>query len=569
MTTPMETTSDSDLWALVITGDAKSFEAIVSRYKNLLCSVAYSRCGDFALSEDLAQDAFWAAWESRDSLREPERLRSWLCGIVRNLVAGQQRKASNRHGEYDSHEPVESSSSIDDPAITAISREEESLVWQSLEEIPETYREPLVLFYREEQSVAEVALAMDLTEDAVKQRLSRGRAMLRDRMADVVEGALRQTRPTTAFTVAVMAGIAASAGSKSVLASGGTVAAASAASAVLGATGKVTVFGVLGGLAGAMVGLAGGYLGLAVPAMFAPTRHERDYLMRCAKRTTLVSFGLIILLLVLIPWERSASPTSIGITVLVWNAILSAYICLEVAIITRAVGKIRQKHRPDEDPNDSVVKAWVVQQKESWERREYCSSWTLLGIPLVKIGTTPRDKTASKLAPWTTAWIAIGDKAQGFIAIGGRARGFLAMGGLSYGVVAFGGVTAGVLTFGGAGIGIVALGGGAIGWQAFGGLAIAVDLAVGGCAVALRAAHGGAAFARDYAIGGSASASHANDAIARQILDQEPLVRLAQWQLQHQALCTILVFAFSVIWVAFVQAVAYRRKRVAPVELNS
>ena len=43
------------------------------------------------------------------------------------------------------------------PAEEAASREEEALVWQTLERIDETYREPLVLFYREQQSVAEVA----------------------------------------------------------------------------------------------------------------------------------------------------------------------------------------------------------------------------------------------------------------------------------------------------------------------------------------------------------------------------------------------------------------------------
>ena len=61
------------------------------------------------------------------------------------------------------------------PAESALSREEETVVWRTLEQIPETYREPLILFYREDQAVAEVAAALDLSEDAVKQRLSRGR----------------------------------------------------------------------------------------------------------------------------------------------------------------------------------------------------------------------------------------------------------------------------------------------------------------------------------------------------------------------------------------------------------
>ena len=53
----------------------------------------------------------------------------------------------------------------------------------------------------EEQSVAQVAAALDLSPDAVKQRLSRGRGLLREQVARLVEGALRRSRPGRPFTV--------------------------------------------------------------------------------------------------------------------------------------------------------------------------------------------------------------------------------------------------------------------------------------------------------------------------------------------------------------------------------
>jgi hypothetical protein len=84
------------------------------------------------------------------------------------------------------------------------SREEETLLWRVLAQLPENYREPLVLFYREERSVTEVATQLDLTEDTVKQRLSRGRAMLREEMATLVESTLTRSKPGTAFTGGVM-----------------------------------------------------------------------------------------------------------------------------------------------------------------------------------------------------------------------------------------------------------------------------------------------------------------------------------------------------------------------------
>src|SRR3954453_18903950 len=96
-TTPKtESASDSDshLWLLVCRGSAPAFEVLVRRYQSLVCSVAYSACGNLALSEDVAQETFWTAWRQRASLAHPERLKAWLCGIARNLAKNARRKAS-------------------------------------------------------------------------------------------------------------------------------------------------------------------------------------------------------------------------------------------------------------------------------------------------------------------------------------------------------------------------------------------------------------------------------------------------------------------------------------------
>ncbi len=77
----------------------------------------------------------------------------------------------------------------------AVSREEEAILGARLEaNSRETYREPLILFYREQQSVERVAAELELSEDAVKQRLSRGRKLLHEEVISFVEGTL--SRPT-------------------------------------------------------------------------------------------------------------------------------------------------------------------------------------------------------------------------------------------------------------------------------------------------------------------------------------------------------------------------------------
>lgn len=535
--------NDAELWGDVLRDDAKAFEAIVARYQNLLCSVAYSRCGDFALSEDLAQDAFWEAWESRGSLREPDKLRSWLCGIVRNLAGMQVRKTAGRRTMAEIDGDSISLKTTNNPVDTAISREEENLVWQSLEEIPETYREPLVLFYREDHSIAEVAEALDLSEVAVKQRLSRGRAMLRDRVAEIVDGTLKRTRPTTAFTAVVMAGITASAGSKITLAGTGT-----ATATTLAVVGKVSLGSVLGGMCGAVLGLFGGYVGFAVPAAFAPTRRERDYLLAVGKRTVLVSLAFVLAMGTgLILLHQAAT----GLFVILWNIFLCVYILVEVLLVQWRITLIREQTSPEVDPNPSSASNWLATQSIKWEQRHYCSSWKLFGIPLLHINAKHADDAANGQAPWTTGWIAIGDKAQGLIALGGIARGGIAIGGLAYGFIASGGIAFGLMSFGGLSIGALSFGGATIGVKAFGGLAIAWKLAAGGQAISW-----------ENAVGASVTAPHANDEVARAAWAGEKLiVSLAHWGQSHPAIAIVLLATLPQLFVALMYIANYRRKQ--------
>ena len=174
--------SDAQLLAACRQGDRDAFGVLVARYQGLICSLAYSRTGSVAVSEEVAQETFLAAWLQIRSLREPEKLRAWLCGIVRNL-ASQAGRRIGRAQAVPLEDVGEPRSRAADPESLAVSRQEEELVWGVLGRIPEAYREPLVLFYRENESIESVAAMLGLSTYAVKQRLSRGRAMLREEIA--------------------------------------------------------------------------------------------------------------------------------------------------------------------------------------------------------------------------------------------------------------------------------------------------------------------------------------------------------------------------------------------------
>jgi RNA polymerase sigma factor (sigma-70 family) len=224
-----ETVGDARLVELCLQQDREAFGTIVARYQSLICSIAYSACGDVGRSEDLAQDTFITAWKKLGDLKEPARLKAWLCGIVRNLTQNVLRREGRAQTEPLDEELCGTEG---DPHEQAVSREEEALVWKALEAMPAEYREPMVLFYREGQSTQTVAEALDLTEDAVSQRLSRGRKMLKENVADTVESALGRSAPGRAFTTAVVAALpvafatpAKAAGLAAVVAKGSIVAA--------------------------------------------------------------------------------------------------------------------------------------------------------------------------------------------------------------------------------------------------------------------------------------------------------------------------------------------------------
>ena len=84
----MKTTdsSDSELVTQSLAGNRDAFGWIVARYQSLLCALAYSATGSLSQSEDLAQETFVTAWQQLADLREPTKLRSWLCRISRNLT---------------------------------------------------------------------------------------------------------------------------------------------------------------------------------------------------------------------------------------------------------------------------------------------------------------------------------------------------------------------------------------------------------------------------------------------------------------------------------------------------
>ena len=489
------TLSDEQLWRLSREGNREAFGKIVERYQALICSLAFSGCGSLATSEDLAQETFIAAWRRLGDLREPGKLRHWLCGIVRNLAANAVRRDLRHGGTPASLEVVADwASPEDDPATQAVRREEATLLWRALASLPENYREPMVLFYREHQSVAEVASGLDLSEEVVKQRLSRGRTMLREEMAAVVESTLTRTRPTAVFTAGVLAALPlALAPAANASAAVGAVSGKTLAGASKGALGSLGLGAILGPVTGLFIGLfstkAAASTARSEPERVCITRHARRIVLFC----WVMSIGLV-LTLSQVGKLFPASPVWVVCGIFAWVGALVLAILWASSRMHVEVMRIRAETGTE----DAVCATTLTGHSlKLTGPRHYESRWRFLGLPLLAFATGGTDP-GSLRSPTACGWMAFGDHALSpFLAVGGVAIGPIAIGAITVGIVS--------LSFWGVAVGVLAAGSAAVGWWAF-----------GVAAVGWKAAAGAGALARDYAVGIWVRATEANTDAAKQ-----------------------------------------------------
>ncbi len=236
-------------------GDAQAFGRLVDETKSAVTAIALAIVGDYPASQDIAQDVFLSAWRNLGKLRSTASFLPWLRQTTRNRAHswlrdhGRRRLAATRVDEL----LPEVADSRPDPAALLTEREERRLVSQALTELPDEAREVIILYYREGQSVAQVADLLELTPDAVRQRLARGRRRMRETVAERLGHALSRTAPTAAFTAAVVTGLNVAAPPVAASAAMGTA-------AKLGGASLAAKLAVL--LGGILLGASGGIFGI-------------------------------------------------------------------------------------------------------------------------------------------------------------------------------------------------------------------------------------------------------------------------------------------------------------------
>lgn len=315
------TQSTANLVRAAARGDRVAFEMLVSQNAAMVTGVAYSRCGDFGLSEDIAQEAFIDAWKNLSTIHEPEKFLGWICTIARRRAIDAVRCATSARSECTLGEMA---LEIPDhkqlsPEASMSKLQERELVWTMLARLPEAYREPLVLFYRCEESTRDVAIALGESEATIRQRLKRGRDMLRTEMAESIRNTLGATVPKAAFAALVMASLPSATYAAGAATTTATVVKSSSA------TGAAVTSAIGGAIFGSLVGIAGGVFGTWMSWKNCEYESQQKFILRQTLRYVvgLSVFGILLAILVTVRQQGTITDDTVFSWLLVTLIVVS------------------------------------------------------------------------------------------------------------------------------------------------------------------------------------------------------------------------------------------------------
>ena len=183
---PPRTLSDDEIVRRVQAGEPALFEILMRRYNQRLYRVARAIVRDDAEAEDVMQQAYVNAFTHLGQFAQRARFSTWLTRIATYEALGRLR-ARRRVKEVDvmseSAGPFDAIASTEpDPERQAIAGELRHALESALATLSPAYRCVFVMRDVEGLSTAEVADGLGVSEDVVKTRLHRARALLREEL---------------------------------------------------------------------------------------------------------------------------------------------------------------------------------------------------------------------------------------------------------------------------------------------------------------------------------------------------------------------------------------------------
>jgi RNA polymerase sigma-70 factor (ECF subfamily) len=176
---------DSRLIAQALRGDNRAYQRLMEKYHDAIYNFIYRMIHDREQVEDLTQEAFIKAFASLKSFNEEFAFSTWLYKIATNNSIDYIRKKKLQM--YSIDKPIESKDSdfafeLPDESAEAdkhlISGQRAQLVREAINQLPEKYRQVILLRHAEERSYEEIAKMLKLPIGTVKAHIFRARELL-------------------------------------------------------------------------------------------------------------------------------------------------------------------------------------------------------------------------------------------------------------------------------------------------------------------------------------------------------------------------------------------------------
>jgi RNA polymerase sigma-70 factor (ECF subfamily) len=148
-------------------------QMLVHKYASAILGLCIAHTKNFHDSEDITQEVFLRAFTKINSLRDAGRARPWLLQIARRMCIDYHRKR-----------PAAQAIPEDIPAPSETGYEHFERLYEAISKLPDSYREPITLYYLDGRNCTGVAQFLGLSEDAVRSRLVRARFMLHEILSE-------------------------------------------------------------------------------------------------------------------------------------------------------------------------------------------------------------------------------------------------------------------------------------------------------------------------------------------------------------------------------------------------
>jgi RNA polymerase sigma factor (sigma-70 family) len=168
---------------LLCTGDHGAFAEFVDEYKGqvFLCCRTLGLRDDEA--DDVASETFLAAYRAIARYRAQAELGTWLWSIAYRQAVNYLRK--NRR-PCESIGPKGDNTQQDQTTRALYENEQQELVWDAVKRLPRPWAVAVILYYRQEKGIREIAEIMRTRQNTVKTYLFRARMKLKELLPDVL-----------------------------------------------------------------------------------------------------------------------------------------------------------------------------------------------------------------------------------------------------------------------------------------------------------------------------------------------------------------------------------------------